>query len=73
MTGQSLGSVVDYVVFTVDGENCCEVYLMDLVVRVSCACGRDVTDIELCGAAFHSHWILRVGEWFSYHSSMICL
>jgi len=32
---------------------------------VSCACGWDVTDIELCGAAFHSHWILRVGEWFS--------
>jgi len=33
--------------------------------RVSCACGWDVTDIELCGAAFHSHWSLRVGEWFS--------
>ena len=39
--------------------------LMGLVVRVSCACEWDVTDIELCGAAFHSHWILRVVEWFS--------
>ena len=27
VTGQSLGSADDYVVFTVDGENCCE---MDL-------------------------------------------